>query len=697
MRVFLSAKMRLSTNEIRLAATDLSSHLACRHVTTLDLSVAHGHRSAPEWRAPDLIVIQELGARHEAAYLEFLRARCVSFEDLRALTEQDALRETLRFMEQGVEVIAQGSLAAGRWFGRPDILQRVAGRSRWGDWSYEVYDCKLARETKATTILQLCLYSALLTEAQGADLQFMHVVPPGLAFAPESYRFAEYAAYYRYVRSRLELSVDNGAGPGTYPEPCQHCDVCRWFAECDARRHADDHLSLVAGIRRQQRTQLEDWNAETMAKLAALPIPLREKPRHGSREGIERVREQARVQVQGREEKRLVHEPLLPIVENTGFCRLPQPSPGDMFVDLEGDPFVGECGLQYLFGFACTNERGELAYSQRWALDREQEKKGFEWLVDEIVKRRNGDPKMHVYHFGAYEPSALKRLMGMYATREDEIDRMLRAGVLVDLHQVFKQSLLASVEEYSLKKLEAFYGFTRKTALDESRAAMRFVEHRLELGWKGEEVPVWVRTAMEGYNGEDCLSTARLREWLETERQKLVGDGVVIPRFVDRDENASEELDERQRRIAVLVAELTQGIPADVAGRNAQQQGQWLLAQFLDWHRRENKAGYWEGYRLQELDEEDLLEERAGLAGLKFLKHLPLDAKISSGPLQLCQTGDRSPHRQGFVLQGGETWMRGGGRPFEPHCGHKEIQKNGGCTSVSCLSLGSPFRCQGAH
>ena len=256
-----------------------------------------------------------------------------------------------------------------------------------------------------------------------------------------------------------------------------------------------------------------------------------------------------------------------------------------------------------------------------------KKKQGFEWLVDEIMRRRKENPRMHVYHFGAYEPSALKRLMGMYATREDEIDSLLRAGAFVDLHQVFKQGLRASVEEYSLKGLEAFYAFERQTPLEVSRTAMRYVEHRLELGWEGEELPDFVREAMEGYNGEDCFSTLALRDWLEEERRKLVEAGNDLPRFTDRDEQASDELDERQKRVAALVAKLTEAIPADASTWSNEQHGQWLLAQFLDWHRRENKATYWEGYRLAELDDEDLLEERAGIAGLKFLKRLSAGAK----------------------------------------------------------------------
>jgi predicted RecB family nuclease len=613
--------MKQSGAIIRLAATDLGNHLACRHLTALDLQAAQGKRAEPEWAAPDLAVYLELGARHEKGYLAHLSAQGLIVESLGHIShkeEERLLAETLALMERGVEVIAQGALSDREWFGRPDVLRRVATPSKRWVWSYEVADTKLTRETKAATILQLSLYSDLVEKIQGTGPEFLWVVPPGKGFAGEKYRVSEYAAYYRYVRERLRRAVGVEANRETYPEPVEHCHVCRWFRDCDARRRADDHLSLVADMRRQQRDQFEAWNAETMAKLAALPIPLKERPRHGSKEAYERRREQARVQVEGRTEKKLKHEPL-PVAEGMGFCRLPEPSAGDVFLDFEGDPFAGEEGQQYLLGFAVRDANGKLHYEKRWALNREQEKKAFEWLVDEIMRRREADPKMHVYHFGAYEPSTLKRLMGMYATREDEIDRMLRAGVLVDLHQALKQGVLASVEEYSLKKIEAFYGFERRIPSDVSRAAMRYVEHRLELGWGEGELPESVREAMEGYNREDCVSTGELRDWLEEERQKLVAGGKEVPRFVDRDEKASEDVEEQQTRVAELVEQLTKGIPADPKERSKEQQGCWLLAQLLDWHRRDAKPYAWRYFDLRGMEDADLIEEKDAVSGLVWM------------------------------------------------------------------------------
>src|SRR5580698_379208 len=161
--------MRIVNGEIRLAATDVSNHLACGHLTELELSAARGERDVPKWESPDMAVIRELGLRHETKYLKLLAEKVGSGQlvNLSGMDEKRILDETRRAMEAGVEAIAQGALLHGRFFGRPDVLRKVPGKpSRFGNWSYEAYDCKLSKETKATTILQLSFYSELLGEMQ---------------------------------------------------------------------------------------------------------------------------------------------------------------------------------------------------------------------------------------------------------------------------------------------------------------------------------------------------------------------------------------------------------------------------------------------------------------------------------------------------------------------------------------------------
>src|ERR1700731_4310464 len=145
--------MRLASGHLRLSATDLGNHLACRHVTSLDLQVLQGKRTAAQLAAPDLLVIQEIGRRHEAAYLKHLAAvEGLRVENLDGIKDdRKALEETLRLMTQGAEVIAQCALANGQWFGRTDVLRRVKKSSATWDWSYEVADTKLARETKGAS------------------------------------------------------------------------------------------------------------------------------------------------------------------------------------------------------------------------------------------------------------------------------------------------------------------------------------------------------------------------------------------------------------------------------------------------------------------------------------------------------------------------------------------------------------------
>ena len=223
---------------------------------------------------------------------------------------------------------------------------------------------------------------------------------------------------------------------------------------------------------------------------------------------------------------------------------------------------------------------------------------------------------MHVYHYAPYEPAAFKRLMGRHATREADVDRMLRAELFVDVHAIVKHSVRASVETYSIKDMEQFYGFVRTVDLASARAHLRVVERALEVAAIDAITPD-VRATVEGYNRDDCASVQHLRDWLEQLRATVESNGVSLPRPQHEDGAPSQELDERGRQVQALMGRLTADVPPQHAERTREQQARWLLAHLLDWHRREAKAPWWEFFRLRDLSEEELFDERAAISGLR--------------------------------------------------------------------------------
>ena len=233
---------------LHFSATDLAGHLSCNHLTQLDAEVARGARAKPKSWDPLLEILRKRGDLHEQAYLDHLEG--AGYEIVRiegAGLEERQAEETVAAMRSGAAIISQGVLLDGRWGGRADILGRVDTPSSLGDWSYQVIDTKLARETKGGSVLQLCLYTDLVAKVQGVDPEFMYVVAPWSDFEPQVFRSSDYLAYYRLVRRSLEAAVADDADTQTYPDPRQHCEICRWQRDCDTRRRADDHLCLVAG------------------------------------------------------------------------------------------------------------------------------------------------------------------------------------------------------------------------------------------------------------------------------------------------------------------------------------------------------------------------------------------------------------------------------------------------------------------
>ena len=364
------------------------------------------------------------GEQHEQAILERFVADGRTVERIttgRSESELEAaVAQTLDAMRRGVEVIHQAALVGDGIGGYADFLERVERRSELGAWSYEVSDAKLARITKTYFLVQLSAYAGVLDQLQGHPPEQLAVLLGN--GQRDEYRADDFAAYVRALRGHARQTISQGLAD-TYPLPCSHCGICGYRRACEQRRITDDHLSLVAGLRRDHVARLQAAGVSTMTALARA-ARRQEGAARAARDAAQAAAS-GRAQLYERQTGNQVYE-LLPYQDGYGFGQLPTPAPGDLFFDIEGDPYIGDKGLEYLFGVGWLADEGSEAFTPFWAHTRQQERAAFEALIDFFMGWLEAHPGSHIYHYASYEEQALKTLSMWHGTREDEVDQLLR-------------------------------------------------------------------------------------------------------------------------------------------------------------------------------------------------------------------------------------------------------------------------------
>lgn len=571
--------MRLVDGRVVYAASDLNDYLACPHRVALNLrALVSG--GAPLDEDPTLALITRLGREHELRVLESMERDGVSVarvpegdDTLRGLL--DAVAATADAMAAGVEAIYQASFLDTGWTGRADFLLRTDVPSDLGPWSYDVADTKLAIREKPQFLVQLCMYADLVAAVQGVLPRRVRALFGDGTRA--EYDPRHYVAYVRAAKRRFTAAVD-ALDAAAVPERVSACEQCAWAARCDGERRRVDHLSLVAGMRRDQTKRLVASGIATLARLATAPADAR--PARIAAQTFANLQRQATLQLHQRTTGALRYELLAPR-EARGFAALPQPADGDVYFDMEGDPlYEAGKGLEYLFG-AFVPDAAEQPYRAFWGENRDAERRAFETFVDWLVRHRAVHPHAHVYHYASYEKTALRRLAMRHGSREDEVDELLRGEVLVDLYGVVKGALAQSQEGYSIKKLESFYGFARSAEVRKGDQSIVAFEEYLR-----DRDPA-TRDDIVRYNEEDCVSTHRLHAWLLRLRDEARAEFEdELPFRAQRDprERTAEEIAADAARDA-LQRRLLDGTPPESPRA--------LLAHLLAYHRREDKPVWW--------------------------------------------------------------------------------------------------------
>ncbi len=592
---------------------------------------------APDEADAEQELVTRQGAQHEAAVLAVLRARLGDCEEVPS--GDHSIEQTLAAMRSGRRLIYQGHLTAGEWHGYPDFLVRADSPSQLGAWAYWPVDSKLARSAKPYFLIQLSAYAEFLQHVQG-------VRPRELGFVfgnrlEQTFDTDRSFSFYRYLKEAFDRFQET-FDPNAIPDPALESGYGGWTNAAHRILVERDDLRLVARITISQIKRLRDAGVRTCAHLIASGAV----PRING-DVLDRIRRQARLQVASRG-KRLPEFEVLPPDEEkrAGLAALPPASDGDVYFDLEGFP-LAENGLEYLFG-AVTVHDGTPAFHDWWAHDAAQETAAFESVVDWLHRRWKADPAMHIYHYAAYEVNALRRLMGRYATREAEVDDLLRGEVFVDLLSLTRAAVAIGTSGYSLKDIEVLFSPDRRARVTDAGGSMVEYQRWMDSGEPGEWEHSPILNAIRDYNREDCEATWRLASWLRDLQSKA---GV---RYLPL-EAPTEEPQEARPEDALADALLAQAKTEPDAERKRVTQ---LVGWLLNYHRREEKPMWWRYFDRLGASEEELFNDADCLAGLVRTDKEPVRIKKS---LEVEYRFD--PEQDTKVQEGDKVYMLTGAEP----------------------------------
>ena len=458
-----------------LTPSDFYTHAKCPNWTYWDL---FGDPSKRGEVPPMLQKLREDGVLHEKEVIKELGP----FQEVPAEgATADLAAATLALMKDGAALIYQGTLEDGEWSGRPDLLRRIPGRSKFGDWMYEAVDIKSARQIGDVHKLQLVFYALLLKKIQGVkpeEGRIINVDDEWLSFPIEEAEADFFEALDRILAIR--------AGEKPQALFTSSCKDSPWYEECKREAEAADDIGLLYKIYKSEYRRLREAGYLTLTELAAADLAtLQEAVKGVSDHRLARLH----LQAQSLHEKKIIR------IEDANL-----PVSGvELFFDIEGDPMIG---VEYLHGLL-IREGGQEIYKAFTAEKPADEGKA--WLdFCDFIEGYAGTP---IYHYGWYELDAIKRLSGAYGISPKAAAALDRAN-MIDLNRVAQRAVIFPLYVYSLKDLAKHLGF-RWRASDASGAnsVLWFQE------WcdKGDRA---LLQKITDYNEDDVRATALLKDWL---------------------------------------------------------------------------------------------------------------------------------------------------------------------------------------
>jgi predicted RecB family nuclease len=600
--------VQLVDGAVILSSQDLVGAYQCEHKVNLDFARQHGMIERPKLDDAAAEILQRQGLEHEQRLLNSLeselRVKKLGNPAPSLKAYEAAWQATKQAMLDEYDVIYQGTLFTGDFVGFVDFL--VALKDENGELVrendlvvYEPVDAKSSRSAKSNAVLQVAAYCETLVRLGCPTPQQAHLwLVQENKWSESALRLIPLATEFR--TRALELVSQPVQLPAPiWESPRSACVTCAWLPVCEQGRKDDRDLSLIQGIRSVTRDKLVANGISTIDQMAAKepedrPIAIAEST-------FTKLAAQAKLQVQGEAQNEIITQ----IINAEVLANLPPRNEGDIWFDMEGDPYAyaGE-GLEYMFGYSVLGEsdgpKQELVFDTCDADSRQEEKVAFETFIDSITNRISQFPGLHIYHYADYERRTLLALANRHATRESEVDQLLRDGRLIDLYSVVRQAFMFSTDSLSLKAIEHIYrGDREKDGVSNAMDSVIQYERFMALKELGEDAQAAkIRLDIRNYNKDDCESTFELDDWI----RGIIKDNAIVSTY-----RPAAVIEDGPDHLAVQVERnLRSLVHVDKADRTPEQQAISDLASCIQYHWRESKPAWWRIFDLAKASVEEL-------------------------------------------------------------------------------------------
>lgn len=592
--------MKIEETKILVSPRDLIAELECSHRLHLEWSALKKLIPQPDKDETDeQELLRKHGIAHESALANKLaeagnfRKIPNTFEDGELITV--AYEKTKQAMLDGVDSIYAPTLFDGEFLGYPDFLIKAKDengnpiKDESDRFVYDPVDAKSAKSEKRAAVLQVASYAYAMVKLGFPRPHKVHLwLASDKNWSTPASDLLDLGEFF-YNRTKQRIGTFSQLPSPDWAAPRESCSRCRWSEHCDLGRRKADDLALIQGIRSNTRLALIEVGITNLTEMAHAKNELRTAGKKDiAVETFENLRAQASIQLRGRSSGA---KPIYEIKDPVGFGLLPKSSVGDVWFDMEGDPYAenGE-GLEYMFGFV-LRDGPNLKFSTFDAENRSQERKAFEDFVTFIKERRIEYPDLHIYHYASYEPSALLRLAQRHGFLEFEVDKLIREDVFVDLYSIVRKTLRFSTESLSIKKIEPiFYEGNRDKAVSSSIGSVVAFENALEELKRGSrEGFEKALQEIKVYNEDDCQSTQRLDDWL---RKLAAENNIAFAEMKSAAEEKWQNEDEEPKE--PIGIQLLKDVPVDKKERTLDQQGKAMIAAALEYHHREDRPVWWD-------------------------------------------------------------------------------------------------------